>query len=297
MEDFYFYFAQVVDGIAYGSIYGVVALSIVLLYRANKMFNFAQTEIAMFFVIMAVLLTRKMDYTWAFLLTIILSFIGGGLLHIGVMRFITERRNVLSSNQAVVTIGFFTIFNSLNNYLFGDEPEAFPTPFGTDVFKLGGLAVSHHSIGILAVSWGLLVLIFCFFRFTRIGMIFDAVSENVTAARLRGIRASNILAMAWGLTVATSTMGGMLIAPILFVTPNMLINIYAYALIAVVVGGMESPLGALLGGIIVGVVENLASNASMIGSELKFLVVMFLLIAMLIVKPRGLWGRSEARRV
>jgi branched-chain amino acid transport system permease protein len=297
MSELSYLLAQIVDGIAYGSIYGMFALSIVFLYRSNKIFNLGLTEIATLFVIFAYLLLQKLPFAPAIGLAILLSFVSGVLLHVGVMRFVTERKHVLHGSQTVITLGFFTLFNSLSSFILGDEPMPFPSPFGLEVYTIGGVGISKHSIGIFAVAILMVWFLFLCFRFTKVGLIFEAIAENIVAARLRGIQASNFLALAWGLTVAAGAIGGMLFAPILYVTPNMLTSIAVYSFIAVVIGGLESPLGALVGGIIVGIIENVASNISFIGSELKFLVLMAVLIVFLIIRPRGIWGRAEGRRV
>ncbi len=297
MSDLSFYLNQIIDGIAYGSIYGVFALSIVVLYRANKLFNFAQTEMATLSVVCMFFLMKKFSFSVAFAMTIFISFIGGALLHFSVMRILTERQKIFKSGQAIVTIGFFSIFNSISSYILGDEQQAFPSPFGTEGFNFWGVGISFVSVGILAVTLTLVLLIYLGFKHTKIGLIFEAVAEDVSAARLRGIHASNILALAWGTTAVTAGVGAILIAPILYVSPAMLSSVFAYSLFAVVIGGLESPVGAFVGGVLVGVVENLASNLSFIGSDLKFVVVAIMLIGILTIRPRGLWGRAEARRV
>jgi branched-chain amino acid transport system permease protein len=297
MSNISFYLAQIFDGIAFGSVYGIFALSLVLLFRANKLFNFGQTEIATFFVMISLVLMKKLPLPAAILTALSFSFIGGALLHFGLMRFVTERKNVLHSSESVLTIGFYFIFNSFSSYLFGDDPRPYPSLFGTGVLNVAGVGISYQSIGILASSLTLVLVIHLIYKHTPIGMVFEAVAENIVGARLRGIRASNVLGLAWGFTIMTATIGGMLLAPVLLVTPSMLVNIFCYALIAVVIGGLESPMGAMVGGIIVGVVENLASNIPFIGSELKFVAVLVLLLVVLLIRPRGIWGRIEARRV
>lgn len=291
------YFGQIVDGIAYGSIYGLMALSIVVLYRSNKLINFAQTEMATLSVICMFYLLKKMSFAPAFILTIIISFAGGVFLHFSILRFLTERQKVLKAGQALITIGFFSIFNSLSSYILGDETYPFPSPFGTESFEILGVGISYISLGILGATLSMVLLIYLGFRFTNLGLIFEAVAEDSNAARLRGIYASNILAMAWGFASSISAVGAILIAPVLYLSPAMTLSIFAYSLFAVVIGGLESPFGAFVGGVIVGVVENLADNVSFIGSELKFTAVGVMLIIVLIFNPRGLWGRREARRV
>jgi branched-chain amino acid transport system permease protein len=289
-------FAQIISGIAYGSIYGLFALSIVFLFRANRLFNLASTELATFFVVCMFFLLKHMSYFPAFALTVVFSFVAGCCLHFGLMRIVTERKNALHSNETVITIGLFIILNSLSAFFFSDEPKKFPTPFSESLVSLGGIKVPSHSFLILGIS---LVIAFSFFLFlhkTRLGLIMEATAQNTMSARLRGIKTSNMLALAWGIATAISVISGVLIAPVLFLSPGMLSQVFSYALIAVVIGGLESPFGAIVGGILVGVVENLATDIGFIGSELKFMAVFFLLLVVLVVKPRGLWGREELRR-
>jgi branched-chain amino acid transport system permease protein len=213
------------------------------------------------------------------------------------MRLVTERKNVLHSNETVITIGLFTILNSLSAFLFSDEAERFPSPISQSMIPVYGIKIPSHSLFILGASALIVITIFIFLQFTSLGIMMEATAENLTCARLRGIKTSNLLAISWGMTTAISAVAGILIAPVLFVSPAMLTHVFAYALIAVVIGGLESPFGAIVGGILVGVIENLSTNIPFIGSDLKFLAVFILLLFVLAVRPRGLWGREEHRRV
>ncbi len=289
--------AQIISGVAYGSIYGIFALSIVFLYRVNRLFNLASTEIATFFVICMYFLMKHMSYLLAFALTIILAFIGGCSLHFGLMRVVTERKNVLHSNETVITIGVFTILNSLSSFLFSDEAQKFPSPLPERVLNFWGVNVALNTLAILGFAVLIALALLFILRLLPIGLLMEATSENIVNARLRGIKVSNILALAWGVATAISVTAAVLIAPALFLSPGMLRQVFSYALIAVAIGGLESPFGAVVGGVLIGIVENLSTNFEVFGSELKFLAVFCLLLVMLIVKPRGLWGREEHRRV
>ena len=141
-----------------------------------------------------------------------------------------------------------------------------------------------------------IIAITVFFKFTSLGLTLEAIAENESAARLRGVRTSNYLAVSWGLTFLLSSICAILLAPSLFLTPIMLTHVFAYALMAVVIGGLESPFGAMIGGIFIGIVENLASKIAFIGTDLKFVAVNLTLVIVLIVRPRGIWGRREQRR-
>ena len=288
---------NLVSGIAYGSMYGLFAMSIVLLYRTNHLFNFAQTEIATFTVIIMFFLLKKTTYFVALGLAIGFSFLLGIGLHVGVMRVITERKNVDRTALGVITIGMFSIFNSLSFYLFGDEPEPFPGMWPQKSFTVFELNIQYGHVAVLITSILILLGIILFFGRTKLGLVLEAIAENNEAARLRGVRTSNVLALSWGITFAICTFCAIMLAPMLFLHPVMLIHIFAYSLIAIVIGGLESPFGSFVGGLFVGVIENLASNWPVIGSDLKFVAVMISLLVILIVRPRGLWGRLEQRRV
>lgn len=298
MSSLEFWVPQIMSGLAYGSIYGLFGLSIVLLYRANHIINLAATEISTFVVIlMSFLLKRKLNYWGAFGAAVAISFLIGLILHFTLMKRNSERRSVNRGAEFLTTLGLFFIFNSLSSYIFGDDAQRFPLPFTDGNFAIHGIGVSYQWIFIFSVT-GLCVLgVFLFFKYTRLGLMFEAVAEDMEGARLRGIRASYVLAIAWGLNIALSVVAGIVIAPTLFLSANMLTNILSYALIGVVIGGLESPLGAWAGGMVVGLVENIGSNISFIGSELKFIAVMVLLMTVLLIRPRGLWGKPETRKV
>ena len=154
-----------------------------------------------------------------------------------------------------------------------------------------------HSVVVISATLLIVLALHLFLNRTQLGLLMEATAQSNMGARLRGIKTSNILALSWGVATMLSVVAGVLIAPILFVSPTMLTHVFSYALIAVVIGGLESLFGAFVGGIIVGVVENFASNLEFIGSELKFVAVLVALFLVLIVKPRGFWGRAEHRRV
>lgn len=296
MSELNFYISVLVDGITYGMIYGIFALSIVFLFRANKLFNFALTEIATLCTVGATFLLTFFSLWTTIVITLIGSFLLGSMLHLFIMRFVTERRQVLHSNEAVFTIGLYMVFNNISAFILGDNTRPFPALFGNESFEIHGVSVSWQSIGVFGITLLLVLMLNLLFKFTKLGLMFEAVAENIVAARLRGIRASNVLAMAWGISVLLAALGGILVAPTLFVSPTMLLPVYGYALIAVIIGGLESPLGAMVGGIIVGIVENLAASVPFIGTDFKFATVLFLLIVVLALRPRGIWGRAEGRR-
>jgi branched-chain amino acid transport system permease protein len=213
------------------------------------------------------------------------------------MRFITERKAGLESGQMIVTFGLVLMFGNLSSFLLGDLPRVFPSFFAGKTIEFKGAVFSLDSIAIILVTSLVMTLVMLFFSKTNMGLKMEAVAENIMAARLRGIHASNVLAFSWGIIGLMGIIGGMLIAPKIFVSPQMLTHVLVYSMIGVVIGGLESPFGAILCGVGIGVIENIAANVGFIGTELKFGVVFLVLVVCLIIKPYGFFGKKDFRRV
>ncbi len=285
----------VLSGIANGAIYACVALAIVMIYQAIHHLNFAQGEMAMFSTFIAwQLMQWGMPFWAAFPLTIILSFIGGVVIERVVIKPI-ENAPVLT--HVVVFIALFTIINSMAGFIWDFTIKPFPTPFGTAPVLGGGL-LSAHQAGMIAVTLIMLVMLFVFFRYTSTGLAMRAAAANPASARLVGIRVGWMTALGWGMASAIGSVAGMLIAPVVFLEPNMMLTILLYGFAGAVLGGLTSPGGAVLGGVIVGIVENLAgAYIPVVGAELKLPIALLLIIAVLVVKPSGLMGRRTVQRV
>jgi branched-chain amino acid transport system permease protein len=285
---------QIVSGIATGAIYACMALAIVMIYQAIHHLNFAQGEMAMFSTFVAwQLLTWGMPYWLAFVLTVALSFAGGIIVERLVFKPI-ENAPVLS--HVVVFIALFAIFNSLAGFIWNFEIKPFPSPFGSGAL-FGGL-MSPHQAGMIAVTLVVLVLLYFFFRFTRIGLAMRAAAANPESARLVGVRVSWMTALGWGMASAIGAVAGMMIAPVVFLEPNMMVSILLYGFAGAVLGGLTSPVGAVIGGLAVGVIENLAGTyIPVVGPELKLPVALFVIVAVLVVRPSGLLGRKIVQRV
>jgi branched-chain amino acid transport system permease protein len=285
---------QIVSGIATGAIYACMALAIVMIYQAIHHLNFAQGEMAMFSTFVAwQLLSWGVPYWLAFLLTVALSFAGGIIVERLVFKPI-ENAPVLS--HVVVFIALFAIFNSLAGFIWNFEIKPFPTPFGSGAL-FGGL-MSPHQAGMIVVTLLVLALLYVFFRFTRIGLAMRAAAANPESARLVGIRVGWMTALGWGMASAIGAVAGMMIAPVVFLEPNMMVSILLYGFAGAVLGGLTSPVGAVIGGLAVGVIENLAGTyIPVVGPELKLPVALFVIIAVLVVRPAGLLGRKIVQRV
>ena len=284
---------QVLAGLATGGIYASVALALVMIYQATHHVNFAQGEIAMFSTYIAwSMIQTGMPYWGAFFLTILVAFVLGVLIERIIVRPV-ERSPVLS--VVVVFIGLLVIFNSLAGWIYTYTIKTFPSPFPKEA-PFGTHLVSSHEVGAVGVTLVVLALLYGFFRYTPLGLAMRAAAQNPESSRLVGIRVGWMLALGWGLAAAIGAVAGMMVAPIVFLDPNMMAGILLYAFAAALVGGIDSPGGAVLGGFIVGVLENVL-GAYVIGNELKLSVALVLIVGVLVIRPSGLFGKVHVTRV
>jgi branched-chain amino acid transport system permease protein len=284
---------QIFSGLANGVIYGSVALGLVMIYQATHHINFAQGEMATFSTFIAwALLQRGWPYWGAFFATVGIAFVGGMLVQRIIMRPV-EKAPVLTN--VIVFIGLLVIFNSLSGWLFDFTIKSFPSPFPQDS-ALATRYFSAHDLGSVAVMLCVLSALYAFFRFTPIGLAMRAAAQNPESARLVGIRVSWMLAIGWGLASSIGAVAGMMVAPVVFLDPNMMAGILIYGFAAALLGGIDNPGGAVLGGFIVGVLENLL-GAYVIGTELKLTVALVLIVGTLTLWPNGLFGKNVVTRV
>ena len=285
---------QVMAGLATGGIYDCMALAVVMIFQAIDHLNFAQGEMAMFSTFIAWQVMQWGQPYWiAFIAAVVLSFIGGVLIERVLFKPI-HNAPVLSS--LVAFIALFSILNSAAGYLWDYTIKTFPTPFGHKPL-LAGLADTHE-VGMIGVTLGLLGLLYAFFRGTRLGLAMRAAAANPESARLVGIRVGWMTALGWGMAASIGAVAGILIAPVVFLEPNMMLGVLLYGFAGAVLGGLTSPGGAVLGGFAVGVIENLAGTfIPYVGRELKLTIALILIVAVLMVRPSGLFGRSVVSRV
>jgi branched-chain amino acid transport system permease protein len=284
---------QVLAGLATGGIYASLALALVMIYQATHLVNFAQGEMAMFTTYIAwSLLNAGMPYWPAFFLTVLFAFAFGVLVERVVIRPV-ERAPVLA--VVVVFIALLVILNSLAGWIYSYTIKSFPSPFPKEPL-LGIRYMSSHELGAIGVTLAVLLLVYAFFRFTPLGLAMRAAAQNPESSRLVGIRVGWMLALGWGLAAAIGAVAGMMVAPIVYLDPNMMGGILLYAFAAALVGGIDSPAGAVIGGFVVGVLENVL-GAFVIGNELKLSVALVLIIGVLLFKPSGFFGKVHVTRV
>ena len=283
---------QVLSGLATGGIYASVALALVMIYQATHLVNFAQGELAMFSTYIAwSLMQAGMPYWAAFFVTVAIAFVLGVLIERVVVRPV-EDAPILS--VVIVFIGLLVILNSLAGWIFSYTIKPFPSPFPTEPL-FGNRFMSSHELGSIGITLAVLAMVFVFFRYTPLGLAMRAAAQNPESSRLVGIRVGWMLALGWGLAAAIGAIAGIMVAPAVFLEPNMMAGILLYAFAAALLGGIDSPGGAVLGGFIVGVLENLVG--AVLGTELKLTVALVLIVGVLVIRPSGLFGKVNVTRV
>ncbi len=287
---------QVVSGLATGGIYASLAVAIVLIYRSTRVINFAQGEMGMFATFIALwLIDGGWPYWGAFFATLAMAFVGGVLLERVVIRPV-ERAPVVA--VVIVTVGLLIALNGAAFWIFGGDTRTFPSAFSTRAIHVGGVAFSIQDLGVIGVSLGAVLLLDLFFRFTKVGLALRAAALNPDSSRLAGIRVGWMLALGWGLASVLGALSAMMAAPTLFLDPNLMRPVLLYALAAAILGGLDSPLGAVLGGLLLGVGLNLIGTyVDFVGDALKLPVAFVVVLAVLVVRPAGLLGRRTVRRV
>jgi len=264
-----------------------------MIYQATHHLNFAQGEMATFSTFIAwALIQRGLPYWLAFLLTFGISFAAGVLIQRIILRPV-EKAPVLTNVN--VFIGLLLIFNALSGWIFDHTVKAFPSPFPQES-ALKTAYFSAHESGSFLVMLAVLLALYAFFRFTPVGLAMRAAAQNPESARLVGIRVSWMLAVGWGFAAAIGALAGMMVAPSVFLDPNMMAGILLYGFASALLGGVDNPWGAVLGGLIVGVLENLL-GAYVIGTELKLTVALVLIVGTLTLMPSGLFGKRVVTRV
>jgi branched-chain amino acid transport system permease protein len=285
----------IVDGWATGSLYGALAVAVVLIYRATGIVNFAQGELAMFSTFIAWgLLEAGLPLGVAIVGTLGLSFAGGMVIERAIIRPV-EGGEVLT--LVIVTLGLYIFVNSLAGWIWGFGNRAFPSLFGDDQIDVAGVGVPVESIGIVAVLIALVGILFAVFQRTKVGLAMRAVAMNPESSRLHGISVGRTLMIGWGVAALVGALAGVLIAPRLFLDVNFMGAVLIYSFAAATLGGFDSPFGALLGGWIVGIAENLAGTyVDFIGNDLKILVPLTVILVVLLFRPTGLFGSPEVAR-
>ncbi len=285
-----------VAGLASGGIYGLLALAIVLVNRATGVLNFAQGEMATLSAFVCLALT---DHGWsfwpAFGATLALSFAGGVVLRQAVIRPLEH--GPLAA-LVILTIGVALAINGLDTWIWGDAPRRFPAPFSTAPVTIGGASFPKVELGVIVVAVASVLLAGLLLTRTKLGLGLRAVADTVYEARLAGVRAPVLLAVGWGIAAVLGAVAGVLAASSHGLEPNLMRTVLLYAFAAAVLGGIESPFGAVVGGLVLGALLSLiGAYVHWIGPGLRPTIALGVLLVVLLVRPYGLFGRpAETRR-
>jgi len=293
-----------VAGLATGAIYGLVALGIVLIYRSTDVINFAQGEMALFVTFSGwSMIEAGYPYWLMFVLVLLMAGALGAFIERTVIRPV-EQAPVL--NVVIVTLGLFVIFNSLTAFIWaqGELPKSFPaTPIGSELetFDLGPVTLARHRVAVLIIAVGVMAALYLLFNRTKLGLAMRGTAQNPTAAKLMGINVGNMLMLGWALSAIVGAVGGMLVAPILFLDTTTMFRVLLFAFAAAVLGGLDSPPGAMVGGFAIGVIQNIVGSFALgpifFGPELSLPVALLVLVAILLLRPTGIFGRKAVRKV
>jgi branched-chain amino acid transport system permease protein len=298
---------QVVGGVLTGAIYSVMALAVVLIYRATRLMNFAQGEMATMMTYVGWLLIARSNYLLGFGITLGLAFAFGVMIERGLMRSVRHQEELVA---VIVTLGLYLIINSVDLSVFSGDPRVFPQPVGGDPFAVLGVKVGKYDLYLFAMGIALTLGLYVLFQRTKLGLALRATAYDPSTAELMGVPTDTMRSVGWGLAAATGAAGGMLVAPIAVLYPNMMFYILIYAFTAAVLGGFDSAIGAVVGGVILSVVQNLVGTylglilawahapfAIPDPNNYRDIVAILLIVVILMVRPQGLMGRVTMEKV
>jgi branched-chain amino acid transport system permease protein len=286
----------IASGITIGATYALMALAMVIIYKTSEVLNFAQGNMAMLsaFVAYMLLSTYGLDFASSFALALAFAFVLGAFLEFAFLRRAKEP-NVLG--LIIITLGLEMMLYGLASWRWGSDQKNFPFPVSDfEVHQLGGgVVVSELNLVTLGVACALMILLFLFFRYTKVGVAMKATQQNQQAARLMGIRVGRIMMLTWGMSSVVGACAAFLIASTDTLDPNLMWTPQLKGFSAAVLGGMTSLVGAVLGGFILGVVENLFGGY--VSVEFKAVVAFAVIVVILCVKPSGLFAKHYVRKV
>lgn len=288
---------QLIDGIAWGSLYGALALSLVLTYRASGILNFAQGEMAMFSAFLAWQFVAWGAPLWiALVAAIAVSFVAGAAIERTIIRPLSTSANHLT--LIIVTLGLMLMVHNGASWTWGFEARGFPVVSDGPALNIGSAVLSRQSVAIIAALVLVALALWFVFQRTKLGLAMRASSGDPQSAKLLGIPVDSVMTLSWGMAAAVGALMASLAAPQLYLQPNMLASTLIYSFAAAILGGLNSPVGAVVGGMVVGVSENLA-GAYMpgVGNDFKQAVAMLIIVLVLLVKPEGLYGVKKVVRV
>ena len=285
------------SGVSFGMIYAAVALSLVLIWRGTRLLNYAQGGMAMITTYIAIEVIYHTGSYWAgFVVALVAGILLGAVCQLTIIR---PTMNKPPLNGVIVTIGLLVLLEGLAGIFFGGQFRSFPTAFSVTGLRVGGtpLGVSRYDIFVaVAVLVASLALALAF-RYTSAGLRMRAAAFNATIARLSGIRVARVLTVGWALAGLLGALAGVLVSPSTFLYPNSMDTIFVFGFTAAVIGGLDSPVGAVTGGLLLGLALSYAGGYLPSGANLVPVVALGILVVVLMVRPDGLFSATKVRRV
>lgn len=283
------------NGVTSGMIYAAFALALVLIFRSTRIVNFAQAPMAMFTTYIALtVIDAGYSYWIGFAAALFSGLILGALVERLVIRFVDDSSHI---NPVILTLGLFIVIHAVAAIVFGNQFRSFPAPFGLSGQTIGDMNIALTGYDIFKVVavlivFGLLVLLF---RFTDLGLKMRASAFEQEVAKLLGVRVSRMLTLGWALAAVVGSLAGLLIAGGSLVHPGYMDSIVVFGFVAAVLGGLDSPAGAVVGGLLMGV--GLSFVSGYLGQDLVAFAALVILIVVLLLRPSGLFAGTAARRV
>lgn len=287
---------QILDGLAAGAIYAALALALVLIYGATRIVNFGQGEIATF---CAYLVWQLCEWGVPLPLALVLGAVCAFALGVAVFQAVVRPVSRASvETVVVVTLGLFLFFQALCLWLWGSDQQVFPAVFPSGGWTLGGVRLTAGTLGVLGVLLALALALAALLRFTRVGLALRAAAADREKSLIAGIPVDGLLMLGWGLASLAGFIAAVLVAPRLFLSPTMMSPVLVYALAAATLGGWGSAVGAIVGGLAIGVAESVgATYLPFIGADLRLAIPLGAMLAVLMLRPEGLFGRKLVVRV
>lgn len=282
-------------GLTLGFVYAAFALALVLIWRSTRIVNFAQAPMAMVTTYIALLIIDAGHSYWvAFAVALLAGLLLGAVVERVVIRPVEGKSHI---NAVILTLGLFIVFHALAALVFGSRYRSFPAPFGLRGFQAGEMNVALTGFGIFTIVSVLVVmgLLVALFRLTDVGLRMRASAFNAEVARLLGVNVGRMLTLGWALAALVGSLAGLLIAGGSLVHPSYMDSVVVYGFVAAVLGGLDSPVGAVVGGLLLGL--SLSFVSGYVGSELVALAALVILMGVLLLKPGGLFSHTAERRV
>lgn len=282
-------------GLTLGMVYAAFALALVLIWRSTRVVNFAQAPMAMLTTFVALtIIDAGYSYWLAFAAALLSGLLLGAFVERVIVRPVEGKAEI---NAVILTLGLFIVFHALAAVVFGNEYRSFRAPFGISGFEVGDRTFALTGFGVFTILSVLVVmgLLVALFRFTDIGLKMRAAAFNAEVARLLGVRVGVMMTLGWALASLVGSLSGLLIAGGNLVHPGYMDSVVVYGFVAAVLGGLDSPVGAVVGGLLLGL--SLSFVSGYVGSQLVALAALLILMLVLTLRPGGLFSSTHARRV